>query len=73
MEGYMGYLPRPDRVYPIGSCVLRGAGCHDNGDHGLYGAPRHIKEWYWKYSSLQLRVELVRDMTPLNPNLAPRG
>eukprot|EP00965_Chrysotila_dentata_P090533 2987183-Pleurochrysis_carterae.AAC.1 len=25
------------RMYPIGSYALRGAGCHDNGDHVLYG------------------------------------
>eukprot|EP00965_Chrysotila_dentata_P180397 5955456-Pleurochrysis_carterae.AAC.7 len=41
MEGYALYPPRPDRMYPIGS--VRGAGCHDNGDHDLYGAPPHIK------------------------------
>eukprot|EP00965_Chrysotila_dentata_P139032 4598040-Pleurochrysis_carterae.AAC.2 len=36
--------PRPDRMQPIGSYVSRGAGCHDNGDLVLYGAPLHIKE-----------------------------
>eukprot|EP00965_Chrysotila_dentata_P263108 6214764-Pleurochrysis_carterae.AAC.1 len=30
----MGCFPRPDRMYPISSYVLRGADCHDNGDHG---------------------------------------
>eukprot|EP00965_Chrysotila_dentata_P103864 3429830-Pleurochrysis_carterae.AAC.1 len=44
MEGYMGYPPRPDWMYPIGSYVQRGAGCHDNGDHDLYEAPRHTLE-----------------------------
>eukprot|EP00965_Chrysotila_dentata_P095618 3160736-Pleurochrysis_carterae.AAC.1 len=39
----MGYYPRPDRMHPIGSYILRGAGCHDREDHYLYGAPRHIK------------------------------
>eukprot|EP00965_Chrysotila_dentata_P259511 6213586-Pleurochrysis_carterae.AAC.4 len=38
----LGYPTQPDRMYPIGSYVLRGAGCHDNGDHVLCGAPRHI-------------------------------
>eukprot|EP00965_Chrysotila_dentata_P160298 5293191-Pleurochrysis_carterae.AAC.1 len=42
MEGYVGYPPRPDRMCPIGSYVLGSAGCHDNGYHVLYGAPRHI-------------------------------
>eukprot|EP00965_Chrysotila_dentata_P038106 1266450-Pleurochrysis_carterae.AAC.1 len=31
--GIYGISPRPDRMYPIESYVLRGAGCHDNGDH----------------------------------------
>eukprot|EP00965_Chrysotila_dentata_P254902 6212031-Pleurochrysis_carterae.AAC.7 len=44
LEGYMGYPPGPDWMYLIGSYVLRCAGCHDNGDHVLYGAPRHISE-----------------------------
>eukprot|EP00965_Chrysotila_dentata_P118344 3911880-Pleurochrysis_carterae.AAC.1 len=42
MEGYMGYPPRPDHMHPIGSYILRGAGCHDNGNHVEYGTPRHI-------------------------------
>eukprot|EP00965_Chrysotila_dentata_P084278 2783164-Pleurochrysis_carterae.AAC.3 len=47
IEGYMGHPPpRPDRMYPIGSYVLRGAGYHDSGDHVQYGASRHI--WMWK-------------------------
>eukprot|EP00965_Chrysotila_dentata_P161461 5332506-Pleurochrysis_carterae.AAC.3 len=39
---YLGYPPRPDRMNPIGSYVLRGAGCHDNEHHVLHGASRHI-------------------------------
>eukprot|EP00965_Chrysotila_dentata_P255810 6212347-Pleurochrysis_carterae.AAC.3 len=37
MEGYVGYPPRPDRMHPIGSYVLRGAGCHECEDHDQYG------------------------------------
>eukprot|EP00965_Chrysotila_dentata_P193046 6175509-Pleurochrysis_carterae.AAC.1 len=32
-----GYPPRPDRMHPIGSYVLRRAGCHECEDHNLYG------------------------------------
>eukprot|EP00965_Chrysotila_dentata_P015602 516432-Pleurochrysis_carterae.AAC.1 len=43
MEGYVGYPPRPDGMHPIGSCVLRGAGCHECENHNLYEAPRHSR------------------------------
>eukprot|EP00965_Chrysotila_dentata_P044266 1471454-Pleurochrysis_carterae.AAC.1 len=33
LEVYVGHPPRPGRMYPIGSYVLGGAGCHENGDH----------------------------------------
>eukprot|EP00965_Chrysotila_dentata_P200851 6180214-Pleurochrysis_carterae.AAC.2 len=46
----MGYSPRSDRVYPISSYALRGAGCHDSGDHLFYGAPRHI--WMYKLENM---------------------
>eukprot|EP00965_Chrysotila_dentata_P031573 1053085-Pleurochrysis_carterae.AAC.1 len=42
--GIHGISPRSDRIYPIGSYVLRGAGCQNTGDHVSYGAPRHISE-----------------------------
>eukprot|EP00965_Chrysotila_dentata_P113913 3766446-Pleurochrysis_carterae.AAC.1 len=38
MEEYVGYprAPRPDRMHPIGSYVLQGAGCHhEDEDHNL--------------------------------------
>eukprot|EP00965_Chrysotila_dentata_P079862 2633770-Pleurochrysis_carterae.AAC.1 len=38
MEEYVGYPPRPDRMYPLGSYVLRGAGCRGCEDPVLYGA-----------------------------------
>eukprot|EP00965_Chrysotila_dentata_P135452 4478531-Pleurochrysis_carterae.AAC.2 len=38
-----GYPPRPDRMNPIGSYVLRGDGCQECEDQDLYGAPRHIR------------------------------
>eukprot|EP00965_Chrysotila_dentata_P245718 6206731-Pleurochrysis_carterae.AAC.2 len=45
VEGYVGYPPRPNRMYPICSYVFHGAGCHDNGDHDSDGSPRrHVKE-----------------------------
>eukprot|EP00965_Chrysotila_dentata_P169541 5597143-Pleurochrysis_carterae.AAC.1 len=42
MEGYVGYPPRLDRMYSIGSCVVRGAGWHDNGDHVVHMGLRAI-------------------------------
>eukprot|EP00965_Chrysotila_dentata_P060606 2008291-Pleurochrysis_carterae.AAC.2 len=42
MKEYVGYPLRPDRMHPIRSYVLRGAGCHGSEDHDLYGATRHI-------------------------------
>eukprot|EP00965_Chrysotila_dentata_P123350 4076788-Pleurochrysis_carterae.AAC.1 len=35
--GIYGYLPRPDRIHPIGSYVQRDAGCNDDGDHVSMG------------------------------------
>eukprot|EP00965_Chrysotila_dentata_P057638 1911161-Pleurochrysis_carterae.AAC.1 len=35
MEGDVEYLQRPDRMFSIGSYVLRCNGCQDNGDHDL--------------------------------------
>eukprot|EP00965_Chrysotila_dentata_P233866 6199844-Pleurochrysis_carterae.AAC.7 len=32
-EGYVEYPPWPDRMHPIGSYVIRGAGCHGCEDH----------------------------------------
>eukprot|EP00965_Chrysotila_dentata_P132286 4374202-Pleurochrysis_carterae.AAC.1 len=40
-EGIDGIPPRPDQIYPIGSYVQRGAGCHDDGDH-LYIELVHV-------------------------------
>eukprot|EP00965_Chrysotila_dentata_P108113 3570447-Pleurochrysis_carterae.AAC.1 len=58
-------------MHPIGSNVLRGAGCHNREDDYLYGygAPRHIEIKYWKYLPLQLRMELVH--MALNVNNEP--
>eukprot|EP00965_Chrysotila_dentata_P204407 6182318-Pleurochrysis_carterae.AAC.4 len=34
MERYVGYPLRPAGMHPIGSYVLRGAGCHEGKDRG---------------------------------------
>eukprot|EP00965_Chrysotila_dentata_P250865 6209698-Pleurochrysis_carterae.AAC.1 len=56
----MGYLPRSDRIYPTGSSVLRGAGCHDNGDHVVnpygraYASPLPCTLWTFRSSRRDL-------------------